>query len=40
MASARIGELNPFYGKHHSEDTKEKISKANRGKKRTEEWKK
>lgn len=26
------GELNPFYGKHHSEDTKRKISEKNTGK--------
>lgn len=26
-----IGELNPMYGKHHSEDTKQKISAKNKG---------
>lgn len=33
----RYGETNPFYGKRHSDYTKEKISKANTGKKRTDE---
>lgn len=33
----RLGELNHFYGKKHSEETKEKISKANKDKKRSEE---
>lgn len=37
--SLRTGELNNFYGKHHSDDTKQKISKANRGRKRTNEFK-
>lgn len=37
--SLRTGELNNFYGKHHSDDTKHKISKANRGRKRTNEFK-
>lgn len=32
-------ENNPFYNKKHSEKTKEKISKANKGKRRTEEFK-
>lgn len=27
------GELNPFYGKHHSDETKNKISQANKGNK-------
>ena len=31
-ASQRIGEMNPFYGKVHSDETKQKISKANSGK--------
>jgi len=31
------GEKNGFYGKKHSEETKEKISQKNKGKKRTEE---
>ena len=25
IAKTRVGELNPFYGKHHSEETKQKI---------------
>lgn len=32
-AKTRIGEKNPFYGKHHSEETKEKIRKAHLGRK-------
>lgn len=28
LASARIGEKNNFFGKHHSEETKKKLSKA------------
>lgn len=34
-----FGELNPFYGHKHTEETKRKISKANKGHKHTEEWK-
>ena len=30
-ASKRIGELNPFYGKHHTEETRKKISEAHKG---------
>lgn len=37
--SLRTGELNNFYGKHHSDDTKQKISKANRGRKMSAEFK-
>lgn len=33
----RVGELNHFYGKTHTEETKNRISKANSGKKRTKE---
>lgn len=33
FASQRIGEKNHFYGKEHNEETKEKISFANKGKK-------
>ena len=33
------GENNPFYGQHHSEDTKSKISAANTGKQRSDEIK-
>lgn len=36
-AKKRVGELNPMYGKHHSEETKEKIRQANIGKKLTPE---
>ena len=32
-ASERIGEKNAFFGKHHSKDSKEKIAKANKGRK-------
>lgn len=31
------GENNPFYGKHHSQKSKDKISKSNTGKKRPQE---
>lgn len=31
---SRSGENHPLYGKHHSEETKKKISKANKGKKK------
>ena len=34
-----FGERNGMYGKHHSEETKKKISEANKGKIRTEEHK-
>lgn len=30
-ASEKVGEKNPFYGKHHSEETKKKISEARKG---------
>ena len=33
------GENNPFFEKHHSEETKRKISDANKGKKLSEEQK-
>ena len=33
VASKRIGEKNPFYGKRHSEQTKKKLAAANTGKK-------
>lgn len=35
----RTGELNSFYGKHHSEESKQKISEANKGRKMTIEQK-
>ena len=34
------GEKNPFYGKHHSDETKERISAARKGKQFSEETKK
>ena len=30
--SCNIGESNPFYGKHHTEETKQKISSSHKGK--------
>lgn len=36
---ANTGNGNPFYGKHHSEETKRKISEAAKGRKHTEEAK-
>jgi len=39
-ASKRMmGTKNPFYGKHHSEETKRKMSEAHKGKKHSEETK-
>ena len=38
-ASQRIGDLNPFYGKEHSEETKEKIRKRKLNQKVSEETK-
>lgn len=40
MSEAMSGENHPFFGKHHSEETRERISKANIGKRRTLEQKK
>lgn len=37
---AAYGENNPFYGKHHTEETKQKISIANTGLRRTDEYRK
>lgn len=34
------GEKNPFFGKHHADDTKKKISESNSGRKLSEEHKK
>lgn len=34
------GELNPMFGKHHTYEAKEKVSKANKGRKASEETKK
>ena len=31
LAKLRVGESNHFYGKHHSEETKQRLSKANKG---------
>ena len=39
-ASKKIGEKNPFFGKHHSEETKRKIAEKNRGKKNETQAKK
>ena len=33
------GEDNPWYGKHHSEESKKKMSEARKGIPKTEEWK-
>lgn len=35
-----VGDGNPFYGKHHSEEAKERMRIAKTGRKLTEEWKK
>ena len=32
MSNKFSGENNPFYGKHHTEETKKKISEARKGK--------
>ena len=34
---ANLGEKNPFYGKHHTEETKKKIGDLGRGREKTEE---
>lgn len=39
-ASKKIGEKNPFFGKHHSEETKQKLAKANKGRKNETQAKK
>lgn len=39
MSEANTGEKNPFYGKAHSEDTREKISASHCGKTHSEETK-
>lgn len=36
-AKKRIGKLNPMYGKHHTEETKQKLREINLGKKLTPE---
>lgn len=38
-AKKRVGKLNPMYGRHHSEETKQKLREANLGKKLTPEHK-
>ena len=40
MSEANKGKNNPFYGKHHTEETKNKISEVNKGKKPSEETRK
>ena len=37
MAESRKGAKNPFFGKHHTEESRAKIGAKNRGKKHTEE---
>lgn len=38
-AKKRVGQLNPMYGKHHTEETKQYLRQINQGKKITEEHK-
>jgi hypothetical protein len=38
-AKKRVGDKNPFFGKKHSQETREALSKINTGKKRTEDVK-
>lgn len=38
-ASKRVGELNSFYGKSHSEETKQRLKEANTGKENPNCWK-
>ena len=33
------GENHPFYGKHHTDETRRKMSESRKGKPKTEEWK-
>ena len=40
MKGKLAGEKHPFYGKHHSEETRKKLSEAHKGKKMSEESKK
>ena len=39
FSQTRLGENNGFFGKHHSDKTKEILSEANKGKQHTEKWK-
>ena len=39
FSETRTGKNNGFFGKHHSEETKNLLRKANAGKHHTEEWK-
>ena len=38
ISEALKGENHPMYGKHHTEETRQKMSEAKKGKKHTEEW--
>lgn len=40
MSAERSGEGNPMYGRHHSDDVRERIAASARGKKHSAEWKK
>lgn len=39
MSAERMGKGNPMYGRHQTEDARERIGAASRGKKRSDEWK-
>lgn len=38
ISESHMGENNPMWGKHHSEETKIKLSKSNKGQKRSKEF--
>jgi len=40
MSEANTGEKNPFYGKKHTEETRKKMSEAQKGVPKSEEHKK
>ncbi len=40
ISEATKGNNNPFFGKHHTEESKKKMSEARKGKKKSEEFKK
>ena len=40
ISESMRGNKNPFYGKHHSDETKEKLRIQRKGKRLTEEYKK